>query len=122
VSISAYKLLRKMSAREMLIFCVSGLLIVLDMVSKAKIHCWSEITEGLKACKCIYCDFCYCKLASLSAICKLRYCQLTSRGMSTINCVGIKRGYGRTDTRTDGRTEKKDKMRMRTKWIKCGTV
>ena len=35
VSISAYKLLRKMSAREVLLFCVSGLLIVLSMISKA---------------------------------------------------------------------------------------
>jgi hypothetical protein len=40
------------------------------------------------------------------------------------NRVGIKRGYGRTDTRkdtrTDGPTDKRDKMRMRREGIKCG--
>ena len=45
--------------------------------------------------------------------------------------VGIKRGYGRTDGHADGQADgrtkrinadadKRDKMRMRTKGIKCG--
>jgi hypothetical protein len=45
----------------------------------------------------------------------------TANQYSVFIGVGIKHGYGQTHGRTGGRTDKKDKMWMRIKGIKCGS-